>query len=72
MYLKKPLINLMGENDDWMEFSLLPSNWKLVEAGVELLKHFHDIVKVWEAEEEPTMHRVIEHVYTLYYGRDDI
>lgn len=51
--------------NDWEDFVLTQTNWKLVEAVVELLRHFWDTVKLFKAEVTPIMHRVIERIYKL-------
>ena len=65
LHLKKPLTNLMATHDEWAEHELTVGDWKLIEGAVELLKPVRDTVKALEAEKEPTMHRVIERVYTM-------
>ena len=65
-HLKKPLTNLMASHDDWAEHELTAGDWKLIEGAVELLKPVRDTVKALEGEKEPTMHRVIERMYTLH------
>ena len=66
LHLKKPLTNLMAGHDDWAEHELTASDWKLVEGAVELLKPVRETVKAWEGEKEPTMHRVVERIYTMH------
>ena len=65
LYLKKPLIHLFSESEHFSEFYLSQADWKLLEKSVELLKHYKDTILIWESETSPTMHRVIERVYTL-------
>ena len=55
----------MATHDEWAEHELTVGDWKLIEGAVELLKPVRDTVKALEAEKEPTMHRVIERVYTM-------
>ena len=69
--MKKPLMKLIANNDDWSEHELNASDWKLIEGAVELLKPVRDTVKAWEAEKTPTMHRVIERLYTMHSIIDD-
>jgi hypothetical protein len=66
LHLKKPLMNLMAGQDDWTEHELSAGDWKLIEGAVTLLKPVRDTVKVLETEKEPTMHRVIERVYSMH------
>ena len=65
LYLKTALAQLTSDLDNWGEFQLSVNDWKLVETAVELLKPFKDTIEIWQAEKEPTMHRVIERLYTL-------
>ena len=65
LYLKTALAQLTSDMDNWGEFQLSVNDWKLVETAVELLKPFKDTIEIWQAEKEPTMHRVIERLYTL-------
>ena len=65
LYLQKPLNDLFIESDSWGEFSLSSNDWKLVEAAVTLLKHFCETVEILQSEAVPTLHRVIERIYTL-------
>ena len=55
----------MATHDEWAEHELTVGDWKLIEGAVELLKPVRDTIKALEAETEPTMHRVIERVYTM-------
>ena len=71
LYLKKPITNLTSRNDSWAEHELSVSEWKLVEGAVKILKHVRDTVKAWEGEKEPTMHRVIERIYTMHSVIDE-
>ena len=64
-YLKKPLVNLMSRNDKWHKYSLTPGQWNLLDVAVKLLKPVKETILAWEAEKTPTMHRVIERLYTL-------
>ena len=65
LHLKKPLTNILATYDEWAEHELTVSDWKLIEGAVELLKPVKDTVKAFEAEKEPTMHRVIERIYSM-------
>ena len=65
LYLQKPLNNLFLSNDNWSEYSLSYSEWKLVDMSSKLLSHFCSTVKIFESEQVPTIHRVIERIYTL-------
>ena len=65
LYLKKPLMNLFIESDNWSDFLLSSNEWKLIESVASLLKLFCETVQVFESESKPTMHRVIERIYTL-------
>ena len=64
-------MNLMASQDDWAEHELSAGDWTLIEGAVELLKAVRINVKVWEAEKEPTLHRVIERIYTMHTGIDE-
>ena len=66
LYLKKPLMNLMASQDDWSEYELSAGDWKLIAGAVELLKSVRDTIKAWEVEKEPSMHRVVERIYTMH------
>ena len=52
-------------NDNWSEYSLSYSEWKLIDTSSKLLSHFCFTVKIFESEQVPTIHRVIERIYTL-------
>ena len=65
LYLKNTLTNLMATHNEWAVHELSVGDWKLIEGAVELLKPVRDTVKALEAEKEPTMHRVIERVYSM-------
>ena len=52
-------------NDNWSEYSLSYSEWKLINTSSNLLSHFCFAVKIFESEQVPTIHRVIERIYTL-------
>ena len=71
LHLKKPLQNLAAGNEDWAEHSFSASEWKLIDGAVKLLKPVRNTVKAWEGEVEPTMHRVIERIYTIHCIIDD-
>ena len=71
LHLKKPIMNLTANNDAWAEHELSVSDWKLVEGAVKLLKPVRDTVKAWEGEKEPTMHRVVERIYSMHTIIDD-
>ena len=43
----------------------------MVEGSVKVLKHVRDTVKAWEGEKEPTIHRVVERIYTMHSVIDD-
>ena len=64
-HLKKPLVNLMSKNEKWHKYSLTPGQWNLLDIAVKLLKPVKETILAWEVEKEPTMHRVIERLYTL-------
>ena len=64
-YLKAPLAALTNDKDNWGEFHLSPSDWRLLDSCIHLLKPFSETVRVFEAEKEPTIHHVIERIYTL-------
>ena len=66
LHLKKPLQHLTSSNENWINHALSPREWKLIEGAVTLLKPVKDTVKAFEAEKEPTMHRVIERLYTMH------
>ena len=52
-------------SDSWSEHSLSVNDWKLIDTAANILEHFCDTVKIFEAEQVPTLHRVIERIYTL-------
>ena len=64
-HLKSPISALTNDKDNWGEFHLLPNDWRLLESCIHLLKPFSETVRVFEAEKEPTIHHVIERIYTL-------
>lgn len=66
-YLKAPLSQLFSDDemDKWSELTLTSQDWKLIEAAIKLLKPIHDTIKILESEKIPTLHRVIERIYTL-------
>ena len=66
LHLKKPLQSLAASNEGWAEHSLTAGDWKLVEGAVILLQPVRDTIKAWEAEKEPTMHRVVERIYSMH------
>ena len=66
LHLKKPLQHLTSSNENWTNHALSPGEWKLLEGAVTLLKPVKDTIKAFEAEKEPTMHRVIERLYTMH------
>ena len=43
----------------------------MIEGAVKILKPVRDTVKAWEGEKEPTMHRVIERIYTMHFIIDE-
>ena len=65
LYLQKPLNDLFLSNDNWSEYSLSYSEWKLIDISSKLLFHFCFTVKIFESEQVPTIHCVIERIYTL-------
>ena len=71
LHLKKPLQNLAATNENWADHSLTASEWKLVEGAVVLLKPVKDTIKAWETEKEPTMHRVVERIYSMHFIIDE-
>ena len=71
LHLKKPLQNLTASNENWEGHTLTAAEWRLVEGSVKLLKPVRDTIKAWEAEIEPTMHRVIERIYSMHYIIDE-
>ena len=71
LYMKKPIQYLSSSRDNWAEHALSITEWKLLEGSVSLLKPVRDTVKAWEAEKEPTMHRVIERIYSIHYILDE-
>ena len=66
LYMKKPLMNLMASQDALAEHELSAGDWKLIEGAVQLLKPVRCTIKIWEAEKEPTMHTVIERLYSMH------
>ena len=71
LHLKKPLQNLAASNENWAKHALTAGEWKLVEGAVVLLQTVKDTIKVWETEKEPTMHRVVERIYSMHIIIDD-
>ena len=69
--MKNPLQNLAAKNENWSEHTLSAGEWKLVEGAVKLLKPVRDTIKIWEGEKHPTMHRVVDRVYTMESMMDD-
>lgn len=67
LHLKKSLQNLAATNENWADHSLTASEWKLVEGAVVLLQPVKDTIKAWETEKEPTMHRVVERIYSMHF-----
>ena len=49
-----------------------PTEWKLLESEVSLLKPVRDTIEDLEAEKEPTMHRIVERIYTMHCMIDEI
>ena len=66
LHLKKPLQNLMSQNDNWHKYALTPAEWKLLKDMVTLLKPVKDTIEALESEKVPTMHQVIERLYTMH------
>ena len=66
LHMKKPLQNLAASKESWADHSLSVADWKLVEGAVHLLQPVRDTIKAWEAEKEPTMHRVVERIYSMH------
>ena len=71
LHLKKPLMNLMSRKENWHPYALTPAEWKLLESAVKLLKSVKDTIEALEAEKTPTMHRVLERLYTMHCTIDD-
>ena len=71
LHLRKPLQNLTASNENWDEHKLTAGEWRLLEGAVKLLKPVRDSIKAWEAEIEPTMHRVIERIYSMHCTIDE-
>ena len=71
LHLKKAIMNLTANNDAWAEHELYVSEWKLIEGSVNILRSVRSTVKAWESEKEPTMHRVVERLYTMNTVIDD-
>ena len=71
LHLRKPLQNLTASNENWDDHKLTAGEWRLLEGAVKLLKPVRDSIKAWEAEIEPTMHRVIERIYSMHCTNDE-
>lgn len=67
LHLREAIKKLCDENDDWSDKAIDRAGWKLLEGAVEILKPIKDTVKAFEGEKEPTMHRVLERLYTNHY-----
>ena len=66
LHLKKALVNLTSCRVNWHVHSLTPAEWKLLEGAVKILKIVTDTIETLEAEKVPTMHRVVERIYTMH------
>ena len=64
-------MNLMSRKENWHPYALTPAEWKLLESAVKLLKPVKDTIEALEAEKTPTMHRVLERLYTMHCTIDD-
>ena len=64
-FLKTPISALTNSKDNWGEFHLSPSDWRLLDSCIHILKSFSETVRVFEAEKTPTIHLVIDRIYTL-------
>ena len=71
LHLKKPIQKLTSSKESLTPHALSPGEWKLLEGSVKLLKPIRDTIKAWEAEKEPTMHRVVERLYSMHCILDD-
>ena len=67
LHLKDVIKKLCDEKDDWSDKSIDRAGWKLLEGAVKILKPIKDTVKALEGEKEPTMHRVLERLYSNHY-----
>ena len=45
---------------------LTQAEWKLLEGAVKILKIFTDTIQTLEAKKVPTMHKVVERIYTMH------
>jgi hypothetical protein len=59
--------NLCDEKDDWSDKSIDRAGWKLLEGAVKILKPIKDTGRAPEGEKEPTMHIVLERLYSNHY-----
>ena len=64
--VKKALVNLTTCRVNWHVHSLAPADWKLLEGAVKIRKIVTDTIQTLEAEKVPTMHRVVERIYTMH------
>ena len=69
----KPALQVLFTPDEeegniWTPFALSPSEWKLLQGAVTVLKPLKLTTKAWEAEKIPTLNLVIERLYTMNEG----
>ena len=63
--MKYPLMKIFEDCDNWSDMVLNPADWKLIESAAYFLNLFRETVLMFEAEATPTMHLVVERIYTL-------
>ena len=66
----KPALECLALEDrvsdlDWSALTLDPTEWKIVEATIAVLKMPQAITKLWEADTKPTLNLVIKEIYKL-------
>ena len=66
LHARPALMSLMASNDNWSDHVITSAEWKLIEGAVAILKVVKTTIKVLEAEKVPTIHRVIERLYTMH------
>ena len=64
----KPALECLALEDrasdlDWSALTLDPTEWKIVEATIAVLKMPQAITKLWEADTKPTLNLVIKEIY---------
>ena len=64
----KPALECLALEDrasdlDWSALTLDPTEWKIVEATIAVLKMPQAMTKLWEADTKPTLNLVIKEIY---------